>query len=218
MVNLFTKPSGHDCGRSFHSYSSSTFEISEKYLPQTSGRRSDAELDQFNLSAARRPTPEVVGVRPGNILVPVSNYHALYHLAAVLDAEKAEQAEIVVIHIRIIAARGIRRIGTDADQLFGSIEQMLFTKALALAEQRGKTIRLAVVAGNDMWEGILRAAVNLKSSSIVLGRRRSADRRASPGNRHRLGEHAGAASASDLEIFMPAGQEQIFYLGPHGQG
>ena len=58
----------------------------------------------------------------------------------------------------------------EADQLFGSIEQYLFTKALSMAEQRGKPIRLAVVAANDMWDGILRAAVNLQSSTIVLGR------------------------------------------------
>jgi len=38
----------------------------------------------------------------------------------------------------------------EADQLFGSIEQQLFSQALSMAEKRGKSIRLAVVAANDL--------------------------------------------------------------------
>src|SRR5271165_995343 len=39
-----------------------------------------------------------------------------------------------------------------------------------MAEKRGKSIRLAVVASNDLWEGILRAGASLQSSTIVIGR------------------------------------------------
>ena len=55
--------------------------------------------------------------------------------------------------------------GRDAapDQLFTNIEQMLFTKVLAMAEKEGKPVRLAVAAANDLWEGILRAAANAPS-------------------------------------------------------
>jgi len=58
----------------------------------------------------------------------------------------------------------------EAEQLFGSVEQFFVHEALSLAEKRGKTIRLAVVAANDMWSGILNAAVKLESNTIVLGR------------------------------------------------
>src|SRR5439155_11295364 len=58
----------------------------------------------------------------------------------------------------------------EAEQLFGGIEQQLFSRALAMAEKRGKSIRLAIVAANDLSEGILRAATSLQSSTIVLGR------------------------------------------------
>jgi hypothetical protein len=57
----------------------------------------------------------------------------------------------------------------EAEQLFGSIEQQLFSQALSIAERRGKSIRLAVVAASDLWDGILRAASSLQSSTIVLG-------------------------------------------------
>src|ERR1700676_2483831 len=55
------------------------------------------------------------------------------------------------------------------DQLFSTIEQLLFTRVLAVAEKEGKPVRLAVVAANDLWEGILRTAENLQSGTIVAG-------------------------------------------------
>src|SRR5438046_8556393 len=36
---------------------------------------------------------------------------------------------------------------------------------ISMAEKRGKSIRLAVVAANDLWDGILRAATSLQSST-----------------------------------------------------
>jgi len=44
-----------------------------------------------------------------------------------------------------------------------------FFSGLVHGRERGKSIRLAVVAANDLWDGILRAATALKSSTIVLG-------------------------------------------------
>jgi hypothetical protein len=104
----------------------------------------------------------------------------------------------------------------DANQMFGSIEQHLFTKALALAEQRGKTIRLAVVAANDMWDGILRAAVNLKSSTVVLGRSSKMTVAEQARDFGLAWEHLpDPRPPLNLEIFLPGGQREFFLLGPH---
>src|SRR5207253_8606769 len=54
-----------------------------------------AELDQFNVASRTELSTATLGVRPSNVLVPVSNYHALYHLAAVLDRVKTERRDIV---------------------------------------------------------------------------------------------------------------------------
>ena len=51
---------------------------------------------------------ENVGVKPGNILVPVSTYYALYPLEAALRRVRRGEAEIVVLHVRMCGAR--RRI------------------------------------------------------------------------------------------------------------
>jgi len=104
----------------------------------------------------------------------------------------------------------------EADQLFGSIEQYLFTKALSMAEQRGKPVRLAVLAANELEDGILRAAVNLESATIVLGR----------SGKISVAEQArqfGLAWENlpdprpqfNLEIYTPGGDHEFFLLGPH---
>src|SRR6202044_807750 len=127
------------------------------------------ELDQFNLAQATELTPANVGVQPGNILVPVSNYYALYPLEYALRRAKRREAEIVVLHVRILRRAASGEYDLAPDQLFSTIEQLLFTKVLALAEKEGKPVRLAVVAANDLWEGVLRTADNLQSSTVVAG-------------------------------------------------
>jgi hypothetical protein len=93
---------------------------------------------------------------------------------------------------------------------------LLFTKVLAMAEKEGRPVRLAVASANDLWDAILRAAVNLQSSAIAVGN--SAKLPITEQAREvgvaweRMPEPRPHVA---LEIFTPAGQEQIFYLGPH---
>ena len=105
---------------------------------------------------------------------------------------------------------------TQAEQLVGFKEQELFTRALAVAEKKGKTIHLAVAAATEKWDGILRAAQSLRSSALVLGRSPSRS----------VAEEARMAGMAwerlpdlnphlTLEIYLPLGQYSVFYLGPH---
>ena len=156
------------------------------------------ELDQFNLAREAELTPTSVGVAPGNILVPVSNYYALYHLEAALQRVRRREAEIVVLHVRMLRRAASGEYDLAPDQLFSTIEQLLFTKVLAMAEKEGKPVRLAVAAANDLWEGILRTAMNLQSSTIVAGSSvEDARHRTSERNRLCLGTHARTAAARD---------------------
>ena len=167
FINLFTKQVATISGAAFTIIFFAVFEISEKMTKSKS--KSHAELDKFNLSQAGDLTPENVGVKPGNILVPISTYYALYPLEAALHRAKKREAEIVVLHVRMLRRAASGEYDLAPDQLFTSIEQMLFTKVLAMAEKEGKPVRLAVAAANDLWEGILRTACNLNSSTIVAG-------------------------------------------------
>ncbi|HEV2522148.1 MAG TPA: APC family permease [Candidatus Acidoferrales bacterium] len=215
VVNLFTKPSATVAGLIFSCVMFGVFSVSERITHRNRGT-AHLEMDQFNVAAREELTRQSVGVRAGSVLVPVSNFHALYHLQAVLDRVRTDRRDVVVLHVRLLGRSGSGSSELEAEQLFGSVEQFLFTKALSMAEKRGKPIRLAVVSANDLWGGILNAAVKLESSTIVMGRSAKAS----------LAEEAREIGLAweqlpdprpqfNLEIFTPGGQREFFLLGPH---
>ena len=216
IINLFTKPSATVAGVTFTILLFSIFEYSEHRMRVKAAGATHVELDQFNLAQEAELTPTSVGVLPGSVLVPVSTYYSLYHLEAALRRVRQKQAEIVVLHVRLLRRAASGEYELAPDQLFSTIEQLLFTKVLALAEKEGKPVRLAVAAGNDLWEGILRTAMNLQSSTIVAGSSSKMpvieQARAIGLTWERMPEPRPRVT---LEIFTPSGQEQIFYLGPH---
>src|SRR5947209_27984 len=213
-INLLTKEIATISGIVFTAVFFATFAVAERITKKRGN--ATADLDQFNVASRTDLTAETVGARPGNVLVPVRNHNALYHLGAVLDRVKTERRDIVVLHVQVMRRTGSGEVELEADQLFGSIEQFLFTKALSMAEQRGKPIRLAVVAANELEDGILRAAANLQSSTIVLGRSAKMG----------LAEQARQFGLAweglpdprpqfNLEIYTPGGDHEFFLLGPH---
>jgi hypothetical protein len=173
-------------------------------------------MDQFNLETEGGLTPEGVGARPGNILVPVSNQYHLYHLGNVLDRVKPGRRDVVVLHIRLLRRLTSGEYELDADQLFGSIEQQLFSQALSMAEKRGKSIRLAIVAANDLWDGILRAATSLQSSTIVFGQSAKENTEEQAREIGTAWENLGDQKPQfNLEIHLPNGDKSYKVLGPH---
>jgi len=214
FVNLFTKPIATVAGGAFSILLYMVFTISERRGHHTNAAR--VEMDQFNLALEGELTPEGVGARPGNILVPVSNHYALYHLGNVLDRIKPGRRDIVVLHIRLLRRSASGENELDVDQLFGSIEQHLFSQALSMAEKRGKSIRLAVVAANDLWDGILRAATALKSSTIVLGHSAKDTTEEQARQIGDAWEQLGDQKPQfNLEIHLANGDKVYKVLGPH---
>jgi amino acid transporter len=214
IVNLFTKPIATMAGGAFSILLYIVFTISERNA--RSGGKAHVEMDQFNLEVESELTPEAVGAKPGNILVPVSNHYNLYHLGNVLDRIKPGRRDVVVLHVRLLRRSASGENELEADQMFGSIEQHLFSQALSMAEKRGKSIRLAVVASNEIWDGILRAATSLQSSTIVLGHspKESTEEQAREiGDAwEKLGD---SKSQFNLEIHLSNGDKVYKVLGPH---
>jgi hypothetical protein len=85
-----------------------------------------------------------------------------------------------------------------------------------MAEKRGKSIRLAVVAANDLWDGILRAATSLQSSTIVVGH---SAKEMTEEQARQIGEAweklGDQKPQFNLEIHMPNGDKMYKVLGPH---
>jgi len=215
MVNLFTKPSATVSGVLFTVFLFGVFTYSEHRTRRREGE-ARVELDQFNLQQEGDLTLQSVGARPGNFLVLVSNYYRLHHLAAVLDRVKPGRRDVIVLHIRLLRRSGSGEHELAPDQLFTTIEQFLFTRALEVAEKKGKTIHLALAAANDIYDAMLRAAQSLESSALIL-----ADSAKMP-----VAEQARVVGLAwerlpdpkpqlRLEIYSQAGEEYISYLGPH---
>src|SRR5579863_1368312 len=215
IVNLFTKPDATIAGVTFSLALFTLFTLSERHL-HSKRVGAHVELDQFNLEQGTDLTADAVGTRPGNVLVPVSNYHSLYHLSAVLDRVKPVRRDIIVLHVRLLRRAAAGESALEPNQLFGGIEQHLFTQALSIAEKRGKSIKLAVVAANDIWDAVVRAGVSLESATIVLGH----------SAKMTVAEQAREIGLAweklpdprpqfNLEIFEPGGQREFYSLGPH---
>jgi hypothetical protein len=214
IMNLFTKQVATIAGVVFTLIFFAVFEISEKITLKHGGKHT--ELDMFNLESDDELTPAALGVRPRNTLVMIRNSNALYNLAAVLDRINPRQQDVVVLHLRVIGRADSGGNELSQEDLFSLNEQELFTRALSLAEKRGKSIHLAVAPATEKWEGILRAAQNLQSSTIALG---LSSWRAVPDEARTAGLAWESLPAPrpqlTLEIYSPTGQEHVFYLGPH---
>ncbi|HVB29690.1 MAG TPA: APC family permease [Terriglobia bacterium] len=213
VINIFTKEIATISGVSFTLLFYVLFTISERHSQRRAAR---GDLDQFNLEPSEDITPEGVGSRPGNILVPVPDYFKLYHLASVLERVNIERQDVVVLHIRVLLRAGSGEHGLEPEQLFTVYEQELFTRALALSEKYGKSVKLAVIAATDVWDGILRAAQNLQSSTIVLG---SSTKMATVEEARRAGlaweRLPDPKPQLTVEVNSPRGLEEVYYLGPH---
>ncbi len=214
LVNLFTKEVATIAGVTFTIVFFVVFEISEHVTKKHGSAH--AELDMFNIEPGDELSPEGLDVRPGNVLVMVRNYNTLDNLAAVLNRVNPRDKDVVVMHLRLVGRASSGEHELTAEELFSVNEQKLFTHALALAEKKGKSIHLAVAPATQKWDGILRAAQSLQSTTIALGMsswRGVADEariaglawEALPEPRPQL----------TLEVHTPGGQEHIFYLGPH---
>jgi amino acid transporter len=213
-INLFTKRVATLAGVAFTIAFFAIFTVSERLTRSRQGAHQ--ELDQFHLVPGEDLTPKAVGVRKGNVLVLVRDYHTLYQLAAVLQRLNTARQDVVVLHIRILQRAASGESELIPEQLFSSTEQFLFTRALSLAEKEGKSIHLAVASAAEIWEGILRSARSLQSSTIVLG---SSAIIAVPEEARFAGlaweKLPDPKPQLTLEIHTPDGLEEIFYLGPH---
>jgi hypothetical protein len=214
VINLFTKEVATVSGVAFTIIFFTVFEISEAVTRKRAS--SHSELDQFNIEPGDDLTPRALGIRSGNVLVMIRNYNTLYTLAATLDRVDPRKQDVVALHLRFLGRASGGEYELEPEQLFSKEEQILFTRALGLAEKKGKTIHLAVAGATEKWEAILKAAQSLESSMVVLG--------ASP-NRL-VAEEARVAGLAwerlrdpkpqlTLVIYFPSGQEHVFYLGPH---
>ncbi len=216
VVNLFTKYEATIGGVSFSIVFFALFTYSERHVARQRAGRQEG-LDQFRIYGNEEPATETLGVRPGNILVAIRDPKNLYYLREVLRRTDTTQQDVVVMTARLYG-RGVSfgQTSFEANDVFDSYEQELFTAAVAAAEKEGKPISLLVVPATDVFDAIVGTGQRLESSRIVCG----LSNKLSPDEQARLTGNAWERLPEPkprlvMEVRLPNGVAREYYLGPH---
>ncbi|MFY9842109.1 MAG: APC family permease [Terriglobales bacterium] len=215
IVNLFTKSVATVSGIIFSVVFFAIFTFSEKVNQRKHAHNLAQMKEQFQLQQAESVGRETVGIRAGNVLVPVRDYNTLNHLKWVLQRTATHEQDVVVMTARI-SQFGSAAYGLSTEQVFSDYEQTLFTRAVSVAESFGKKISLLVVPARDSWSAIAQTAHNLDSSTVVTG---LSSKMTPPEQAFALGSAWESIPEPKqqflLQIVQPNGIVETFRIGPH---
>jgi amino acid transporter len=215
IVNLFTKSVATVSGIIFSVVFFAIFTFSERVNRRKHAHTLSQMKEQFQLQQAESVQRETVGIRPGNVLVPVRDYNTLNHLKWVLERTDTREQDVVVMTARI-SQFGTAAYGLSTDQIFSDYEQTLFTRAVSVAESFGKKISLLLVPARDPWSAVAQTAHNLESSAVVAG---LSSKMTTAEQAFVLGSAWEAIPEPKqqfiLQIVQPGGVVDTFRIGPH---
>jgi magnesium transporter len=173
----------------------------------------DTGYDSFDLLRTAELSVDEVEARPGNVLVPVRNPHALAHVAAALQT--ARDRDVVVMTVRLLDIDvGADTAGQTTPTAY---ERRLFADVVALAERIGRPIRLLIVPARDVVDAIVGTVIRLRSSDVYVGESSTL----SGADQARLlgeaWERADKPEALDVRLVIHhrSGRADSFYLGAH---
>jgi magnesium transporter len=181
------------------------------------GRTTSADAgpaeDTFDLLLTADVSTDRADVRPGNVLVPVRNPHALAHVVGALQT--SGDHDVVVMTVRLL--------DVDVSQEMASLntptpyERHLFTEVVALAERVGRPVRLLIVPARNVVDAIVATVIRLRSSDVYVGESStlSAENQA-----RMLGEAWERAHKPEpvdvrLVIYHRSGRTDTYHLGAH---
>jgi hypothetical protein len=213
VVNLVTKSVATVSGIAFTVVFFIIFAISERRNAARHQITQQQMREHFQLEQQDNVGRETLQVRPGGVLVTMRDPVNPYALKWALARTNTDQQDIVVLTARIVGAGGPEYLD---QQIFSEHEQMLFTKAVSVAESFGKHISLLVAPAGDIFAALVQAANSLEVAALVSGlsSRMSAQEQA---------YHIGQAWENLPEpkrqftfyVVMPGGESEAFHIGPH---
>jgi amino acid transporter len=213
LVNLVTKSMATESGIVFTAIFFTVFSISERRNAGKHQLTQQQMKEHFQLEQQDTIGREALQVRPAGVLVTMRDPVNPYALKWALARTRTDQQDIVVLTARMMGAGGPEYVD---NQLFSEHEQMLFTKAVSVAESFGKHISLLVVPAGDIFAALVQAANSLEVAALVSGlsTRMSAQEQAF---------HIGQAWENLPEpkrqftfyVVMPDGEAEAFHIGPH---
>lgn len=215
IVNLITKSVATKTGILFAAAFYTIFTVSEARNKRKHAVTEQQMKEHFQLEHPDTIGREALEIRPGGILVTMRDAANPFALKWALSRTNTDDQDIVVLTARMMGAGGPEYISA-AEQIFSEHEQMLFTKAVSVAESFGKHISLLVVPAGDIFAALVQTANSLEVTALVSGlsTKMTAQEQA---------YHIGQAWESLPEpkrqftfyVVMPNGEAQGFHIGPH---
>jgi amino acid transporter len=215
ITNLFTKSVATVSGIAFAAIFFIIFTVSERANLRKHALTARQMKDHFQLEHQDTISRESVAIRPGGTMVTMRDAANPFALKWTLARTPTDDQDVIVLSVRIMGVGGPEFLSAD-QQSFSEHEQMLFTKAISVAESFGKTVSLLVVPAGDIFAALAQSANNLEVDSVVSGisTKMTAEEQA-----FHLGQAWEALPDPKRQfnfyVVDPSGQAKVFYIGPH---
>jgi amino acid transporter len=215
IVNLFTKSVATVSGIIFAAAFFVIFTVSERINQRKHALTARQMKDQFQLEHQDTVSRESVAIRPGAVMVTMRDAANPLALKWTLAHTSTVDQDVVVISIRMMGVGGPEYLNAE-DQSFSEHEQMVFTKAVSIAESFGKKVSLLVVPAGDVFAALVQGANSLEVDSVVSGVSSSMT---AEDQAFYLGQAWEALPQPKRQfnfyVIGHDGETKVFYIGPH---
>jgi len=215
IVNLFTKSIATVSGIIFAAGFFIIFSVSERQNMRKHAITARQMKDHFQLEHQDTISRESAAIRPGGVMVTMRDPANPLALKWTLGHTSTDDRDVVVISVRMMGVGGPEYLNAE-ETSFSEHEQMIFTKAVSVAESFGKKVSLLVVPAGDVFAALVQGANNLEVDSVVssISSKMTAEDQAF---------HMGQAWEAlpepkrqfNFYVVDPGGELKVFYIGPH---
>ena len=167
-VNLFTKSIATVSGILFAIAFFIIFTVSERINRRKHAATAKEMKDHFQLEHQDTVDRESVAIRPGGVIVTMRDAANPLALKWTLGRTSTDERDVVVVSVRLMGAGGPEYLSAE-EQSFSEHEQMVFTKAVSVAESFGKKVSLLVVPAAEIFPALAQTASSLEVESVVSG-------------------------------------------------
>jgi amino acid transporter len=213
VVNLFTKTVATESGIAFAAAFFIIFSVSERKNLKRQLATVKQMKEHFQLEQPEEIGRETLDIKPGAVLVTMRDSANPFALKWTLSRTNTDDQDVVVLTARMVGAGGPEYLD---EQLFSEHEQMLFTKAVSVAESFGKHISLLVVPAGDIFAALVQTANSLEVSALVSG---LSTKMLAAEQAYHVGQAWEALPEPKRQftfyVVMPDGDAQSFHIGPH---
>jgi amino acid transporter len=215
IVNLFTKSVATVSGVLFAAAFFVIFTVSERANLRKHALTAHQMKDFFQLEHQDTVSRESAAIRSGGVMVTMRDAANPFALKWTLSHTSTNDQDVVVLSVRMMGVGGPEYLSA-VDQSFSEHEQMIFTKAISVAESFGKKVSLLLVPAGDVFTALVQGANSLEIDSVVSGL-------SSTMTAEDQAFHMGQAWEAlpepkrqfNFYVISPTGEAKVFYIGPH---